>query len=99
MLMENQSRLSKHTITTQTLLRFEMSTISVRCEPAWCALGNKQTRPVKEDERNHGLMLFFKHIVSKLSSLRWSKVAIVFEIGFDWWRGEGKGGGEGDDGG
>jgi hypothetical protein len=52
MLMENQGRLSKHTITTQTLLRFETSTISVRSEAAGCALRNKQARPANEDEKD-----------------------------------------------
>jgi hypothetical protein len=36
---------------TQTLLRFEMSTISVRSEAAGCALGNKQARLANEDEK------------------------------------------------
>ena len=39
MLMESVRRLSKYTITTQTLLKFEMSTISIRCEAAGFQIG------------------------------------------------------------
>jgi hypothetical protein len=76
--MENQGRLSKHAITTQTPPRFEMSTVSVSCR---MCIG-KQAGKTGQRKRNHSLILFFKQIVSKLSSVRNSKAAIVFEIGF-----------------